>query len=101
MPVSQERLTEIAAISDGDIDTSEIPEADEAWFKGAKLVLPREAKITAESVDDVQAPGSTATELDAATQPRPHAFPPPLGECHNRSPGSASPARSVERRGRQ
>ena len=41
MPVSQKRLAEIAAIADDDIDTSEIPEADEAWFKGAKLVLPQ------------------------------------------------------------
>ena len=99
MPVSQQRLTEIAAISDGDIDTSEIPEADEAWFKGAKLVLPQEAKITAESADDVEAPGSPATELEAATQPRRHAFPPPRVECHNRSPGAAPPARSPKRRG--
>jgi len=51
-------LTEIATISDDDIGISEIPEADEAWFKGAMLVLPREAKTTAESVDDVEAPGS-------------------------------------------
>ena len=52
-------MTEIAAIPDDDIDTSEIPEADEAWFKGAKLVLPQEAKTTAESVDDIEAPRST------------------------------------------
>ena len=47
MPVSQKRLAEIAAIADDDIDTSEIPEADEAWFKGAKLVLPQGAETTA------------------------------------------------------
>ena len=70
MPVSQERLAEIAAMSDADIDTSEIPEADEAWFKGARLVLPQEAETTAENVDDVEAPGLADTELDAATQPR-------------------------------
>ena len=60
MPISQKRLTEIAAISDDDIDISEIPEADEAWFKGAKLVLPQEAKTTAESVDDIEAPRSAS-----------------------------------------
>ena len=41
MPVSQKRLDEIAAIADQDIDTSDIHEADEAWFEGAKLVRPR------------------------------------------------------------
>ena len=41
VPISKKRLAEIAAIADDDIDTSEIPEADEAWFKGAKLVLPQ------------------------------------------------------------
>ena len=40
MPVSQKRLGEIAAIADEDIDTTDIPEADEAWFEGAKLVRP-------------------------------------------------------------
>ena len=99
MPVSQERLTEFAAISDDDIDTSEIPETDEAWFKGATLVLLQEAETTAESVDDVEAPGSAATELDAATQPQRHTFPPPQGECHNQVAGAG--ARSPKRRGLQ
>ena len=58
MPVSRERLTEIAAISDNDIDTSELPATDVAWFDGAKLVLPQEAKTTSESVDDIEAPRS-------------------------------------------
>ena len=40
MPISKKRITEIAAIADEDIDTSEIPEATEDFFKGAKLVLP-------------------------------------------------------------
>ena len=40
MPVSQNRLDEIAAIADEDIDTSDIPEADEAWFEGATLARP-------------------------------------------------------------
>ena len=29
-----------------DIDTSDIPEADEEWFKRAKLVLPQKAEPT-------------------------------------------------------
>jgi hypothetical protein len=40
-------LDEIAAIADEDIDTSDIPEADEAWFEGAKLVRPPGGKSTA------------------------------------------------------
>jgi len=40
MPISKERLAEIAAIADEDIDTSDIPEADEQFFKKAKLILP-------------------------------------------------------------
>ena len=52
MPVSKERLAEIAAIADEDIDTSEIPEADEAWFEGAKLVLPQGGESTAGPVDE-------------------------------------------------
>ena len=39
-PISETRLAEIAAVLDEDIDTSDIPEADEAWFRGARLVLP-------------------------------------------------------------
>ncbi len=40
MPISKKRLAEIAAIADEDIDTSDIPEADEEFFKKAKLVVP-------------------------------------------------------------
>ena len=54
MPISQKRLAEIAAIADDDIDTSEIAEADEAWFKGAKLVLPQRAESTVAPVDDME-----------------------------------------------
>ena len=39
-PISETRLAEIPAVLDEDIDTSDIPEADEAWFRGARLVLP-------------------------------------------------------------
>jgi hypothetical protein len=40
MSISGKRLAEIAAIVDKDIDTSEIREADEAFFKNARLILP-------------------------------------------------------------
>src|SRR5260370_37580553 len=40
MPISKKRLAEIAAIADEDIDTSDIPEADEEFFKKARLIMP-------------------------------------------------------------
>ena len=40
MPISKKRLAEIAAIADGDIDTSDIPEAGEEFFKKAKHTKP-------------------------------------------------------------
>ena len=40
MPVSKDRLAEIDAIPDGEIDTSDISEMDERFFATAKLVLP-------------------------------------------------------------
>lgn len=40
MTISKKRLAEIEAIKDEDIDTSDIPELDEAFFKNARLVLP-------------------------------------------------------------
>jgi len=64
-------LAEIAAIADEDIDTSEIPEADEAWFEGAKLVLPLGGESTAGPVDDVERPSSAAAVADSMSQPRP------------------------------
>ena len=62
MSISQERLAEIAAIADEDIDTSEIPEADEAWFNDAKLVIPQGARNVPEPADDLEtrAPAGTA-----------------------------------------
>ncbi len=41
MPISKERLAELAAMPDGAIDTSDIAEADEAFFKSAKLRRPQ------------------------------------------------------------
>lgn len=43
MPISKERLAEIAAIADRDIDTSEIPEAGEDFFRKARLGLPKDS----------------------------------------------------------
>ncbi len=40
MPVSKERLTQIATIADGRIDISDIPEMDETFFTTAKLIVP-------------------------------------------------------------
>ena len=54
MPISQKRLADIVAIADEDIDTSDIPEADEAWFKDAKLVIPQGGRSAPEPVDDPQ-----------------------------------------------
>lgn len=71
MPISQKRLAEIAAIADDDIDTSEIPEGDEVWFKSAKLVLPKGAEGNAGPVDDMETARSTVSELDSASQPQP------------------------------
>jgi hypothetical protein len=40
MTISKKRSAEIEAIADKDIDTTDVPEAGEAFFKKAKLVLP-------------------------------------------------------------
>lgn len=40
MPISKQRATEIEAIAEKDIDTSDIPEASEEFFKKATLRLP-------------------------------------------------------------
>ena len=37
-PMSEQRAKEIQAMSDADIDFSDIPELDEAFFQKAKLV---------------------------------------------------------------
>ncbi|WP_066122059.1 hypothetical protein [Geminocystis sp. NIES-3709] len=37
-PMTEERMKEIEAMSDEDIDYSDIPELDDEWFKKAKLV---------------------------------------------------------------
>ena len=45
MTISKERLTEIKAIRDEDIDTSDIPELDDDFFKTGRVVMPAKAKI--------------------------------------------------------
>jgi uncharacterized protein (DUF4415 family) len=44
MNISDKRLKEIAARKDNDIDYSDIPELDEAFWKNAHLVLPKPTK---------------------------------------------------------
>lgn len=41
MSISKERLDEIKNIRDDQIDYSDIPQADEEWFKNAKLKMPK------------------------------------------------------------
>jgi uncharacterized protein (DUF4415 family) len=56
MTISKKRLAEIDAIADKDIDTSDIPEVDEAFFETARLVMPAAGGKTAVSIridDDV------------------------------------------------
>ena len=42
--VSEERVAELASMPDEDIDTSDIPELDEAWFAKAVLWAPPSKK---------------------------------------------------------
>lgn len=39
MPISKQRLTELASVSDQDIDMSDIPEVDETFFQTAELLI--------------------------------------------------------------
>ena len=48
MPITKERLAEINAMPDGQIDTREIPDLDGTFFETARLVLP--AGITKKAV---------------------------------------------------
>lgn len=41
MPISKKRLAELTALPDEAIDTSDIPEADEAFFRAARLQQPK------------------------------------------------------------
>lgn len=44
MSISPKRIREIEAIRDADIDYSDIPEADESFWKRAELQMPRSKK---------------------------------------------------------
>lgn len=71
MPISEKRLAEIAAIVEEDIDTSEIAEAGEAFFRKAKLVLPRGqsasgvARATVPAVSVTYARNGSSTRANA------------------------------------
>lgn len=41
MSISPQRLNEIAAIPDEEIDTSDIPELDDHFWENAKMVIPK------------------------------------------------------------
>lgn len=51
MNISQKRLSEIEKIRDEDIDFSDIPELDDAWFERAKLVKPNSKKSVSLRLD--------------------------------------------------
>ena len=58
MTISKERLAEIEAIKDTEIDFSDTPELDEAFFQNAKLVMPKgvsKKTVTMRMDDDVHA----------------------------------------------
>ena len=57
MPISKERLAEIEAIPESEIDTSDIPEMDEKFFAAARLVMPLAASVS------VRYPSFTDQEL--------------------------------------
>jgi len=51
LPATKEELERIDAINDDQIDTSEIPELDEEWFKTAKAYYPEMKKAISLRVD--------------------------------------------------
>jgi uncharacterized protein (DUF4415 family) len=51
MSISKERLREIEAIKDEDIDFSEIPELDDEWFKEARIIMPESKKAVSLRID--------------------------------------------------
>ena len=67
MPISQKRLDEIASIADDEIDTSEIPEADDAWFREARVVVPREAPPSSKPLEATKT--STPVVADPGSAP--------------------------------
>jgi len=51
MNISKKRLKELEAIPDSEIDTSDIPELDEEFWKNAKLVMPEPKKSVSLRID--------------------------------------------------
>ncbi len=50
MPISPERLAQLEAIQDEEIDFSDIPEQGEEFFRNARLVMPPQGTKTAVSI---------------------------------------------------
>src|SRR5258708_37001517 len=66
MVISKKRLAELAAMPDSKIDTSDIPEADETFFKSAKLKQPRASyRSSVPSVSVSYARNGTSTKANA------------------------------------
>ena len=50
--ITIKRLAEIVAMPEGEVDTSDIPEADAAWFEGATLIPPGGDSRESREADD-------------------------------------------------
>jgi len=59
MPISKKRLAELQALPDSAIDTSDIAEADEAFFRAARLRTPHVRSVPSVSVTYAQTGNST------------------------------------------
>src|SRR5690242_17126685 len=64
MVISKKRLADLAAMPDNEIDTSDIPEADEAFFKSAKLKMPLH-RVHVPSVSVSYARNGSSTKANA------------------------------------
>lgn len=64
MPISKKRLAELEALPDSAIDTSDIPEADEAFFRSARLRRPA-ARVSVPSVSVTYARTGASTRSNA------------------------------------
>jgi uncharacterized protein (DUF4415 family) len=53
MTISKQRLNEIRAIKDEDIDYSDIPELNNDWFENATLVMPETKPISIKVDNDI------------------------------------------------
>jgi hypothetical protein len=62
--ISEERMAEIKSIDDKDIDTTEIPEVGEDFFKKAKLVFPTKSRIKTAGRSTGDMPPEMRAELD-------------------------------------